>query len=73
LLYFSAHWCGPCRGFTPVLKQVYEEISSTGLVEVVFISSDQDQQSFEEYYGEMPWLAVDFSDRERKKSSVSKI
>ena len=22
-LYFSAHWCGPCRGFTPVFAEVY--------------------------------------------------
>ena len=24
LIYFSAHWCPPCRGFTPVLKAFYE-------------------------------------------------
>ena len=22
-LYFSAHWCGPCRGFTPVFAEVH--------------------------------------------------
>ena len=22
--YFSAHWCPPCRGFTPILKTFYE-------------------------------------------------
>ena len=24
LIYFSAHWCPPCRAFTPVLKDFYE-------------------------------------------------
>ena len=23
LLYFSAYWCGPCRGFTPLPSKVY--------------------------------------------------
>jgi len=26
LIYFSAHWCPPCRGFTPVLKDFYEVV-----------------------------------------------
>jgi len=25
LIYFSAHWCPPCRGFTPVLAKNYKE------------------------------------------------
>ncbi len=24
--YFSAHWCPPCKAFTPLLKKFYEVI-----------------------------------------------
>ena len=28
-LYFSAHWCGPCRGFTPALVEWYNEFKQS--------------------------------------------
>ena len=31
------------------------------------MSSDRDQKSFDEYFGEMPWKALDFKDRSLKK------
>ncbi|XVE92416.1 hypothetical protein REPUB_Repub01dG0095100 [Reevesia pubescens] len=63
LLYFSAHWCPPCRAFTPKLVEAYKTIKAKDeAFEVVFISSDRDQSSFEEYYSEMPWLALPFGD-----------
>jgi nucleoredoxin len=65
LVYFSAHWCPPCRGFTPVLADAYKKYGA-GDVEVVFVSSDRDESSFSGYYSEMPWTAVPFSDTERK-------
>lgn len=64
---FSAHWCGPCRQFTPHLTKVYHELRGAGKkFEVVFASSDRDQAAFDEYYGEMPWLAISYDDRARK-------
>ncbi|KAH0668989.1 hypothetical protein KY289_023482 [Solanum tuberosum] len=66
LLYFSAHWCPPCRAFTPQLKEAYETIKAkNGPLEVIFISSDRDQVSFDDYFATMPWLALPFGD-ERK-------
>eukprot|EP00932_Pfiesteria_piscicida_P007779 SRR837773.17986.p2 GENE.SRR837773.17986~~SRR837773.17986.p2 ORF type:complete len:484 (-),score=259.31 SRR837773.17986:84-1499(-) len=66
-LYFSAHWCPPCRGFTPKLAEWYsKDLQAKGL-EVVFVSSDKDEGSFKEYYGEQPWLALDFEDRKAKE------
>lgn len=65
-LYFSAHWCPPCRGFTPKFAEWYtKDLQAKGL-EVVFISSDKDEAAFNKYYGEQPWLALPYSDRDRK-------
>merc|ERR1712196_168302 len=38
-----------------------------GGLEVLFVSSDRDQESFDEYFKEMPWLALDWADRKRKE------
>merc|ERR1712125_80668 len=65
LLYFSAHWCPPCRSFTPMLAKAYSQYKG-GDVEVVFISSDRDEESFKEYFAEMPWTALPFEERETK-------
>ena len=48
-LYFSAHWCGPCRKFTPLLSVCYEDQPEKDEVEVVFVSSDHDVEGFDEY------------------------
>ncbi|KAH8069536.1 hypothetical protein JL721_5840 [Aureococcus anophagefferens] len=54
-LYFSAHWCPPCRGFTPKLAALYEALVAAGeSFEVVFVSSDRDDAQFDEYYGAHP-------------------
>ena len=62
-IYFSAHWCGPCRGFTPKLKDFYEKLSGEGTpMPIVFGSSDRDAESFASYFAEMPWHAFNFGD-----------
>jgi len=65
-LYFSAHWCPPCRGFTPKLAEWYKsDLKEKGL-EIVFISSDRDQSAFDSYFGEHPWVALPYDQREQK-------
>jgi thiol-disulfide isomerase/thioredoxin len=71
-LFFSANWCPTCREFTPDLIKTYEKVKKENEeFEIVFVSRDFDEQSFADYFGEMPWLALPFSDR-LLKASVSK-
>lgn len=66
-IYFSGSWCGPCIRFTPKLIEVYQEVASKGDFEVVFVSSDRDDESFNGYFSKMPWLAIPFSDSDTRK------
>jgi len=53
-IYFSAHWCPPCRAFTPQLAHVYKALQEKGKpFEIIFVSSDQDQEAFNEYFGKL--------------------
>lgn len=72
-LYFSAHWCPPCRNFTPKLAEYYNKVKeTTDNFEIIFVSSDRNQGAFDEYYAEHPWLALPFSEREMKGTLSSK-
>merc|ERR1712232_720871 len=66
-LYFSAHWCPPCRGFTPKLSAFYNEINqSSKKMEIIFISHDKDEAGFKSYYDTMPWAHLKFDDANKK-------
>jgi len=63
-VYFSAHWCPPCRAFTPRLASALA--TPHPQLATVFASSDRDEASFMQYYSEMPWLAIPFSSPQRQ-------
>ena len=65
-IYFSAHWCPPCRGFTPKLAEWYKANAGDLNMEIVFASSDNDEAAFNDYFGEMPWKALPYSARDLK-------
>ena len=73
-LYFSAHWCPPCRGFTPKLVEWFANFKARHAkkdqLELVFVSSDRDQASFDEYHHEMNFHALPFADRDAKVQYV---
>jgi nucleoredoxin len=59
-LYFSAHWCRPCRDFTPKLVEFRNANAKD--FEVIFVSSDRsatDQQKYMQESG-MNWPAVPY-------------
>ncbi len=72
-LYFSAHWCPPCRSFTPQLALYYGAMwgKRPGALEVVFVSRDRDQNSFEEYSDKMPWLSMPFTDDDGRRDGLA--
>lgn len=41
---------------------MYNSLSLKGDFEIIFVSADEDDEMFEEYFSEMPWLAIPFSD-----------
>jgi len=70
-LYFSGSWCVPCQRFTKKLAALYHELKSKGKnMEVVFISEDEDEERMEQYYEDMPWLALPWADAQRLKDGL---
>lgn len=62
LLYFSAHWCQPCKVFTPRLVDFYNTQGGGKLFQVALVSSDRSEKKMLSYMQEtrMPWSAVRF-------------
>jgi hypothetical protein len=42
------------------------------VLEVIFVSSDRDQHSYDEYYHSMPWLSIPFGESYVKQELASK-
>lgn len=62
LWYFSAHWCPPCRAFTPQLMQFYNQVNeSSKRLEIIFVSLDRSESDFMSYFNNMPWIAMQYS------------
>jgi thiol-disulfide isomerase/thioredoxin len=68
--YFSAHWCPPCRAFTPKLVSFYNaQPGKKKQFEIIFVSSDSDENEMETYIKEdsMPWPAIAYRSVDRMR------
>ena len=64
--YFSAFWSPPCKDFTPVLAEFYEELCQRGApFEIVFVSCDTSEEDMMEYFTSMhgDWWAVPYDSK----------
>ena len=62
-LYFGAHWCPPCRKFSPALVAYYNKVSAAHPeFEIVFVSDDKSAGAMQNYMRDeqMPFPAVTF-------------
>jgi nucleoredoxin len=70
-VYFSAHWCGPCRKFTPQLVDYYNRVAQQHPeFELIFFSFDRSNYAMQNYMLEakMPWPAIDYQKLEGKQA-----
>ena len=66
-LHFSAKSCPSCTEFTKILSKFYKKVNlkkGPKELEIIFVSADKSSSDFQEYYKEMPWLAIPFEDSE---------
>lgn len=75
MLYFSAHWCPPCKAFTPKLSKAYttlKENDKTNNFELLFVSSDRSEDAFNDYFSEMTFGALPYEHRDAKAELSSR-
>jgi nucleoredoxin len=67
--YFSAHWCPPCRAFTPSLVDFRDQNNDD--FEVVFVSSDRNPDAQMSYMKEanMKWYTLEHRSQDANKLS----
>jgi thiol-disulfide isomerase/thioredoxin len=62
-IYFSAHWCPPCKRFTPLLSKYVTDNGEKLKFKVVFATNDHSEAEFKSYFAEMSFgLALPFKD-----------
>ena len=64
--------CGPCKQFTPLLANFYNDMNKKGKkFEIIWASRDRTAEEFVEYFQKMPWLAITIDNLNEKLSSLA--
>lgn len=62
-LLFTANWCPPCRIFSPILVEFYNDVNFPDKrLEIIHVTSDKDEASFNEHFEALPWICIPFGD-----------
>ena len=72
-IYYSAHWCGPCRAFTPKLVAWYKSFKPDHPdFDLIFSSCDKDDAAMQEYIKlmSMPWPTFAFAKKDTRLLSA---
>jgi nucleoredoxin len=65
-IFFGADWCPPCKQLLPALKAFYKEVNKNEkILEIIYVTSDNNPNAFKNFLGQMPWKAVPY-DVDRK-------
>ena len=69
-IYYGAHWAPPCRLFTQVLTEFYNEVNkdlpaNDKKFEVLFVSLDGSHDAFLRNFKDMKWLGVSMNEDQR--------
>ena len=76
-LYFSGHFCAPCRTFTPLLREFYDDVNEDEKrLEIIFVSLDKNQQDQEAYHrehGNWPRVAWENEEQRSKLKEVMRV
>lgn len=62
-VYFSAGYCPPCKKFTPILNELYNNWNNKNndnKIEIIFCSCDKSEQDFNAYLANMDFLALPY-------------
>lgn len=72
IVFYFSEKDGAFSELLPVLIKAYRNIKERGnSFEIIFVSDDKDEESFDDLYTQMPWLALPFGDARKKPLTMA--